>query len=320
MKIKAKKTQPLSVELENTNCNICGQDNAVFLFERFDMLTKRPEKFQVVQCQQCNHVYLNPRPTPTSMKQFYPENYTPYNNPHVQDMRTPWGVWRAAHTLNKRCKLVQHYCSSGSILDIGCSEGQFLKQLTHFGDWDTFGIEPDTKAAQEAFRRYGLKIINGDIQAVNFLPNHFDVITMWDVIEHLYNPKRTLQKIYQALKPSGLLIISTPLKGRLEEVFFGKYWVGYEIPRHLHVFSYNTLNALLVELGYGLIESKVISGSNHALADSINFATNNTKIFQQITRYGLTSLVGEIVTAPIFKLLDQLQLTTPVTFVWYKRS
>lgn len=313
---KMKQHHPL--ELESTNCHICGQGSTILLFERLDLLTKYPKKFQVVQCLQCSHVYLNPRPTPKSMKLFYPKNYPPHNNPHIQDMRTPWGIWRSTHTLNKRCRLVGEHCQSGSILDIGCSEGQFLNQLTRFGDWKTFGIEPDTKATKEAFQRYGLNIINGDAQCINFPPDHFDVVTMWDVIEHLHNPKQILQVIHKILKPSGVLIISTPFRDRLEEVLFGKYWVGYEIPRHLHIFSYKTLNLLLNKTGFKLIEAKVISGSNHALADSISFVANDKRLIQQLAHYGLTSLIGEILTAPVFKLLDHLQLTTPVTTIWHK--
>lgn len=314
---------PPSVTIEQTDCVICNKNDIAILFQREDLATQQPGLFTVVQCKNCGHIYLNPRPTPESIGFYYPQHYQPYNIPHPGDMRSPWGKWLGTYPITRRCRLINNYTKNGKILDIGCSSGQFLGWLDKFGSWQKIGIELDATTAAEAYQRYHFPIIVGTLQATHFPTASFDVVTMWDVIEHLHNPLADLQEINRILKPEAYLIFSTPVSNSLGASLFNKYWVGYEIPRHLHVFSFETLPQLLAKAGFEILDTTVITGSNHAWSDSVNFWAKGKAFSPTIQHYlhtAFSNLAWYIVTAPLFKLFDWLKLTTPFTFICKKTT
>ncbi|MCB0155727.1 MAG: class I SAM-dependent methyltransferase [Anaerolineae bacterium] len=313
---------PPVVTLESTTCLLCGQAEVERLFDRQDLATGQPGRFQVVRCLSCDHVYLNPRPTPETIGFYYPASYSPYNQPHPEDMRTPWGKYLANHPLNVRARLVKRYVSGGRILDLGCAEGQFLNQLKRFGQWQRTGLEFNQEAIATAQKRYDFEAIAGSIEVADRWPAaSFDVVTMWDVIEHLHQPDRDLERVNRLLKPGGYLILSTPIRGSLEHRLFGKYWVGYELPRHLHIFSRPTLARLLRQTGFDLVERRIIWGSPHAFSDSLAFWARGAglnPLAQRFIRRSFANKFWALFSPLFFSLFDKLELTTPVTFVFRK--
>lgn len=313
---------PDEIALETTNCIICGNDDAALLFEREDLGTDQPGRFRVVCCRRCDHVYLNPRPTLESIGFYYPPSYSPYNQPHPADMRTPWGKFLATQPLNRRAQFIKRYVLGGRILDLGCAEGQFLNQLKKYGPWECAGLEFSAEAVAEAQRRYDFEVTAGTITGGRPWPDgYFDVITMWDVIEHLHHPLADLQVIQRLLKPDGYLILSTPIRHSLGNRLFGRFWVGYELPRHLHIFSEATLSKLLAKAGFELVKRQILLGSNHAFADSVGFWAKGVELnpaLQSFIRYAFNNKLWLLTSPLLFKVLDVFGLTTPVTFVFAK--
>ena len=100
------------------------------------------------------------------------------------------------------------------ILDIGAGAGLFLHILQQEGA-EVHGIEPTWARRAYAKEHYGLELVPGTFDAPNWWagpPNHFDVITMWDVIEHVNFPIQTLEAAMELLSPGGVLLLDTPAR------------------------------------------------------------------------------------------------------------
>ena len=134
------------------------------------------ESFQLVQCEECNFVYLSPRPNEQEIVAYYEdEEYQPHQQdaPSLADKVYRWiRVWNNKY---KR-KIIEKLVLSGSILDYGCGTGEFLKEMKTSG-WETYGFEPSAKARQVA-ETYNIDLIN-DIRQLEKTVN---IITLWQVL------------------------------------------------------------------------------------------------------------------------------------------
>jgi len=140
------------------------------------------------------------------------------------------------------------------ILDVGCHVGIFLEVAAERG-WDAWGVEPSRWAAEQA-RRRGLNVVTGTLAHANFPDGFFDLVTLWDVIEHLSDPKAELVEVHRVLRPGGLVCLHTM---DIESPFarlLGHRW-PWLMEMHLYYFSRPTLAALLRKTGFEVIASRV---------------------------------------------------------------
>lgn len=129
----------------------------------------------------------------------------------------------------------------GRYLDVGCVGGQFLyemKRLNPTGEY--YGVEPGNFDEKDV-KGYDLKIFKGGLKEACYPDNYFDVITMNHVFEHIHNPSETMKELKRMLKIDGTLIISVPNYRSLTYKLFGKYWYHLDAPRHLFIYSGETL-------------------------------------------------------------------------------
>ena len=149
------------------------------------------------------------------------------------------------------------------------------------------------------------------------------MVTLWDVIEHLHDPRGSLVRIAELLAPGGVLIVSVPVMDSLDHRLFGRYWAGYEIPRHLHFFSTRTLTSLFHATGFRVVARHVLHGSDHAFAREMRFFLRGTgfgrPIYEGATRF-FGSRLWRWPARPLFWLLDRFRLTTPRAFVCEKEA
>ena len=135
----------------------------------------------------------------------------------------------------------------GTLLDVGCGNGQFVRQMRSLG-WDAEGVDPDPAAAAYGLSR-GLKIFQGTIADIP-LNCTYDVITLNHVIEHVHDPISLLLECRQRLTPrTGRLMIATPNLRSLGHWWFRRYWRGLEVPRHLLLFSVSALQKCISRAG-----------------------------------------------------------------------
>jgi len=162
-----------------------------------------------------------------------------------------------------RMKTIEKFKNKGKLLDIGCGLGHFLN-IAKQDDWDVCGIEISQPAAEYARNKYGLKVCEGTVENLELRDQDFDVITMWDVIEHIQNPAEALSSIRNKLKTGGLLVIKTPdekslfkaiskflyFASRRKASFFLKY--VYYLP-HYFYYSKETMHKLLEKFGFNIV-------------------------------------------------------------------
>lgn len=189
MKISAEKTPP-AVPLSGEavayddpsqpveSCPICGQANAQEWLRAPDRFHGRREKYTLVRCQGCSMVWLTNPPKPSEMYRHYTEAYHKLISASGENAPHRWRHRKAALAPHKQ---------SGALLDLGCSSGSFLESMKG-NAWKLSGIEMSAEGARTAEARSGARIFVGDIPDAPFAPESFDVITCFDVLEHVYAP------------------------------------------------------------------------------------------------------------------------------------
>jgi len=101
------------------------------------------------------------------------------------------------------------FLSPGSLLDVGCAKGLFL-DLARKRGWNVQGVEISHTTAAFARQEFGLQVFTGVLEEAHFPANSFDVVSLWDLIEHLDNPFGFLRETARILKPGGIVLILTP--------------------------------------------------------------------------------------------------------------
>jgi 2-polyprenyl-3-methyl-5-hydroxy-6-metoxy-1,4-benzoquinol methylase len=144
---------------------------------------------------------------------------------------------------------------------VGCGNGDFL-ELTERVGWEAFGVEVSDRAANFA-RSKGLKVICGTLETAGYAPGFFDAVTMWDVLEHLPNPRRALEESHRLLKGGGFLIVRVPntnfqlLKAFLREGILRGQRNSLQANLHLNHFSAANLRRLLTSTGFEVLREEV---------------------------------------------------------------
>lgn len=306
------------IEFETVVCDLCGSDRERLLFEGPDRLHHLPGTFRLVQCVQCGWVRQNPRPTPAGIGAFYPDDYEPYIRA-IDDEPSALQRWGRRYGMWKRGAAIRRYKAGGRLLDIGCATGVFLSEMRRMGGWEVCGVEPNDRAADYARDRLSLDVRTGILEdAMQVLPQaSFDVVTMWNVIEHLHHPVADVERVCRLLKDDGLFVFTIPNLESLEARWFGPEWIGWDLPRHLYLFPRRALIDSLPHLGFEVRSLQCLSGS----AD--NFALS-LKLYLEARRPAgsrwpgfslrvLRSLPARFIGGPFFWLLNRAKLSTVIT-------
>ena len=241
-------------DIETVSCSSCGSRKAETLYELSDSLYNIPGDFTSNRCLNCGLIYLSPRPKSEAIGNYYPSNYANFRPP-IESEKFALMRWMRQRKLTKRRRLIERFSqrTSGNLLDVGSATGLFLNEMAQSG-WRVSGVEPDLHAAELARSYFNLDVFAGLFRDAPLQPNSFDVITFWDVIEHTYSPRKELEFAANLMRPGGLLTLSIPNWNSEERKIFGKYWQGFDAPRHLYVFTDEVLSAILDDAGFTIID------------------------------------------------------------------
>jgi len=221
-------------------CVICGQAGGRELLRAPDRLHGRREEYTVMRCSDCSLVWLSHPPQPEEMDLHYTDAYHKLISAAGENSARRW---------RDRLQTVKQHKQSGTMLDLGCSSGGFLG-FFRSDSWKLYGIEMSADCAKRAEKRTGADVFVGDILDAPFPPQSFDVITCFDVLEHLYEPRRVMDKVAEWLKPEGIFYVQVPNIDSAEARVFRTYWHGLELPRHLFHYSPTSLRNLAKATGF----------------------------------------------------------------------
>jgi 2-polyprenyl-3-methyl-5-hydroxy-6-metoxy-1,4-benzoquinol methylase len=239
----------LSGILEHIPCNLCGDDDA----PRYCTVGA----FQVVRCNTCGLFYTNPRRPAHEQSGVYSEKYFMSEDPSAigyDDYSTHSAGLKRVFA--EHISTIEGFCRPpASILDIGCAFGYFLEIAATRG-WEARGVEVSEFASQKARENAGVPVHTGTLATARLDASSFDVVTMWDVLEHSFDPAAELVEAHRILKPGGHLFITVPDAGSLIARLMGAHWYGFKsAAEHNYYFSRDTLGQLLTKAGLRLIES-----------------------------------------------------------------
>lgn len=289
---------------EEIACNLCGSRDARLVYpSTLNRATPDASDFRctsaaygvhppIVRCRVCDLMYANPRWNPKLVR----ENYNVVEDPTYVEEREG-RVLTFQRNLQPFEDLIAENSETRRLLDVGCHIGVMVELAQERG-WEAWGVEPSKWAAEQAQKR-GLHVINSILAEANLQDNYFDVVTMWDVIEHLPDPAAELVNVHRVLKPGGIFAIHTIDIESLFARFMGKRW-PWLMEMHLYYFSPRTLGKMLEKNGF-----KVVRSSAQGRYLRLGYLTTRVEPYN---RFIANLLAG------IAKRFDLMGLALPINF------
>ncbi len=218
--------------MEKINCPLCDSKDYRIVYSRTDALMQIDDfSFSIVKCLNCNFYYLNPRPDINEIKKYYPEKY------YVKQIDKELLLKMKLKILKRKYSKIKRY-DPKKLLDIGAQKGDFLEYARRQNSsLEVFGVDLDDTIPN----LFSLDFKYGYAWELNFPEKSFDIITMWEVFEHIHKPHELLKKVHSWLSDSGILILSLPNFNSIN-----KRWMREEdLPRHLFMFTPSTITEFL---------------------------------------------------------------------------
>jgi 2-polyprenyl-3-methyl-5-hydroxy-6-metoxy-1,4-benzoquinol methylase len=209
--------------------------------------------YSVRRCERCGVGWVSPRLDAAGLQEIYKsDNYWRSPSPKVQGYTDYRGDERLyLDTFRKRLGFVlAGGPRSGRALDVGCAAGFCMAAMRELG-FEAHGLEISETIASHARERFGFDTIHiGTLQDAPYPDGHFDLITMWDVVEHVVDPVELLVKARELLAPGGLLVVETQdIDSRFARLL-GPRWHHYKHEEHIYHFTPSTVRALMQSAGF----------------------------------------------------------------------
>jgi SAM-dependent methyltransferase len=248
---KAATTQP---------CHACGCDEYAVLFEGTDRFYRTTDKrFKIVECRRCRLIRLFPQPEPAELAGYYPPGYWFDASAEIADRLGQ--IYRRL-VLRDHLRFARRAITAsgeaGFVLDVGCGGGFFLSVLAE-GGARVVGLDLSLDAAKIAWRRHGVPTVCASLSRTPFASESCATITMFHVLEHLYEPHACIEEAHRLLRPNGRLVVQVPNAASWQFLLLGSSWRGVEIPRHLLLFRPSDLEILLDRCGFEVVRTKHFS-------------------------------------------------------------
>ena len=251
---------PMTTVAPEDACPACGSEKVRTLCHGSDRLygTTR-DVFLVVECGECRLIRLYPQPKPKELQYYYPENY--WYDPGAGTADRLAELWRR-FVLRDHIRFVlralEDSGNAGPVLDVGCGGGLLLREL-HLAQDRIAGLDFSVNAASVAWSTNGVPVVCGALTKAPFRPHSFSVVTMFHLLEHLYDPASYVTAAMELLRPDGRLVVQVPNAACWQFLLFGAAWNGLDIPRHLINFRESDLKSLLEFCGFEIVRTKHFS-------------------------------------------------------------
>ncbi|MEO5983892.1 MAG: class I SAM-dependent methyltransferase [Ferruginibacter sp.] len=235
-------------------CPVCNNDSISYSFSAHDHTVSK-KVFEIWKCDSCFLLFTQDAPKEAEIGDYYK---SPDYISHTES--TTGLINKVYHfirnfTLRTKKQLIEKETgiAAGKLLDVGSGTGAFLHTMKQ-GGWQIAGVEPDEDARNKASALYNV-VTKAPEELKNFPDGHFDVVTLWHVLEHVHDLHRYISTIKKLLGEKGKIFIAVPNHTSADAENYKEHWAAFDVPRHLYHFSPHSMNVLLSK--HGLIIKKM---------------------------------------------------------------
>lgn len=266
--------------LEPVGCYLCGREGG-------EVVTDDPP-FRVLRCPTCGLSYVTPRVPESHLHLIYQTDY--FKSTNAADFGyADYTRDRAGYekTFRMKADMVMGYKSSGRCLEIGSAAGFFLKAMQEKG-FEVTGVEVSSYVVEFARKELGLeRVHNCMLKDAPLDVGAYDVVAMWDVIEHVSDPIEELRRIRKLIKPDGFLFLQTQdIETRFAKLL-GKKWQHFKHLEHIHHFSPRTIKTVLERSGFEIVR---LTHSGAGKFISVEFFVDRMRRYSRIAHHLLWPL------------------------------
>ncbi len=230
-------------------CVVCGStSHHPFLELKDHMITQ--ELFTIVECENCGFHFTNPIPSIDKIGHYYQsEEYISHSSSRKGLINWLYNVVRN-RTLQQKVSWINNAVHGKRLLDVGSGTGHFLRVAQKKG-FEGYGIEPDDEARRFAHKVNHVRSCD-QAELYSLENNSVDVITMWHVLEHIYDLRKDLARMREILSPGGKMFVAVPNMNAYDARYYEKFWAAYDVPRHLYHFRQQDIAKLFLDMGFQL--------------------------------------------------------------------
>lgn len=299
---------PVRMNIRSYPCSICGSTSFNEVYPNRHEIINSAEEYKsmmsssssaplidaLARCAQCGHRQTNPR---LELEEVLKGYATAIDPNHVnQDKYREKTFVRTVSRLNSLAELRDS--PRVRVLDIGCASGAFLNSVKRKYSWEGVGLEPSVWMCNYGKKTYGLDLRPGYFSAELFPPSSFDLVTLWDVIEHISEPNQILCAVSKVLEKNGCLIINVPNSNSAAARILGRRW-PFILAVHIHYFTSKSINQILENNGFELVEEKPYFqslGIGYLIKrffSILGWQSKNLELFSALDRFSITYNMGQ---------------------------
>jgi len=227
------------------NCLICYSNRIHYRFTE--------NGYRVFRCAACGFQFVHPTPTPADLARYYDQSYAVPLERYARN---------SARNTGHIADLERWLPGRGQLLEVGASYGHSLAAARARG-WQAAGVELSPTASRYARKQFGLPVFTADLLDAPFAKRSFDAAIMWHVLEHTHDPSAQVARLFDLLRPSGVLGLRVPNIAGFGARVAGRSWNWMCPPAHLWYFSPQTLPRLLTQHGFDLLEVATLRGDGN---------------------------------------------------------
>lgn len=235
-------------EFVDVSCPACASSERTPAWVKYEL--------DFVTCQACRTIYINPRPTPEILDEYYAksENYAYWNDvifPASEQVRRSKIFVPRVDRILEICD--RFGTAPGTLLEVGAGFGTFCHELIERQRFArVLAVEP-TPALAATCRSRGIEVFETPIEKLDLPPESLDIAVSFEVIEHLFEPRRFLEAMHRYVRPGGIIVVSCPNGEGFDVRVLGERSVAVD-PEHLNYFNPESLSRLCSEVGFEPIE------------------------------------------------------------------
>lgn len=290
-------------------CTYCKSLESSELYKTNDIYSN---EYEIQRCQDCNCHFLSPFPNAELLERAYQNEYYGHG---TDKFKADWIERLLDYFRGKRADRIHQLLNGqGRVLDLGCGNGRFLDFIQKRGDYEIHGVEISTAAAKRANRVPNLNLIVGRLNSGTYAEQSFDAITLFHVLEHVEEPKETLDIIDVLLQPNGIVAFSFPNISSWQAKIFKGAWFHMDAPRHLSFFSPQDFISIMENRGYELVHERHFNVEYNpygTMQSILNLFTSKREVLYEYLK-GDKAYLAEYSKLNLFLQGAFFKLTTPL--------